>query len=552
MASTPPKVSGSPESEAHRRWVEEQIRDLQGKSSVTQKRVEGVAKQATIGGNVAADAANHASTAIDRTVGQDSTNRLARPIADATFWQGVTSGATQVWTLPGVDSSTSRNVTWSAGGGFTFQPNADTEGAEIDITPILPIPASRKLYVDSGPQSAGLSPEIHIIWRDVDGIALEEPAPTVVTSASVIDAPIPVGTYSVRLVRPAGSGLGQAADPRVFEGIGKDGLAVTPGGISVEDENGEKTVEINPSLPILDPPSAPSLTSSVGSVSVRWDGLLSSGPAPARLAYVYAEQSLSAAGPWTRIGQPLNLANQEILTRPPVGATRWFRLTAMDTSNRPSPPGPAASIVVEGVKIPDVGADIVDSITSAQDAADAAAGAAAEALEQANQAIVTTLAEYVVTDSATTPPPPTAGWSTDTPDWGPGEYVWRRFKNTRADSTVMYTAPEMITGPDGVAGEDAVLLRVSSTRGTSFKNNAISTVLTVTVFKGSEQITNIIDLRDAFGVGAYIEWLWRRMDDEEFGVISSSDPRLSEAGFALTVSPADVDGQTVFQAILNT
>lgn len=109
-----------------------------------------------------------------------------------------------------------------------------------------------------------------------------------------------------------------------------------------------------------------------------------------------------------------------------------------------------------------------------------------------------------------------------------------------------------VVGREGSIGGDAVLLRVSSTRGTSFKNNAIATVLTVTVFKGSQRITTMQELVATFGASSYLEWWWRRVDDAAFGLISSADNRLSEYGFALTVSPDDVDEQTVFECRLNT
>ena len=59
-------------------------------------------------------------------------------------------------------------------------------------------------------------------------------------------------------------------------------------------------------------------------------------------------------------------------------------------------------------------------------------------------------------------------------------------------------------------------------------------------------------MQNAFGAGAYLEWRWRRVDDSDFGVISSSDSRVGAGGFTLTVSPADVDTKTVFMCVLNT
>lgn len=100
-------------------------------------------------------------------------------------------------------------------------------------------------------------------------------------------------------------------------------------------------------------------------------------------------------------------------------------------------------------------------------------------------------------------------------------------------------------------GEDATVLRIDSSRGTVFKNSGVSTVLTVTVYHGSHRITNITQLHEVFGNGAYLEWSWQRMDENTFGVISSSDKRISQSGFAFTLSPQDVDAKATFMCNLN-
>ena len=105
---------------------------------------------------------------------------------------------------------------------------------------------------------------------------------------------------------------------------------------------------------------------------------------------------------------------------------------------------------------------------------------------------------------------------------------------------------------DARAALDDAVLRIDSSRGTAFKNNTIATVLSVTIIRGGELITDITTLHQVYGPGAYVEWWWRRINDTDFGVISSADDRFSNAGFSLTVSPSDVDEQTVFQCILHT
>lgn len=171
--------------------------------------------------------------------------------------------------------------------------------------------------------------------------------------------------------------------------------------------------------------------------------------------------------------------------------------------------------------------------------------AAVEAQEKADNAVVGTVTEYAVGTSDSVAP--TTGWDDTQPARVPGSYVWLRTRVTYGSGDEEVTAPALLTGNDGTP---AVLLRIDSSRGTAFKNNMIATVLSVTIFFGDKQINNIDDLHDTIGPGFYLEWLWRRIDDEEFGLISSSDDRLGNAGFTLTVSPDDVDEQTVFQCVL--
>lgn len=375
MVSTPPKVAGSPDQIAYNRWVREQLEDIQVASSGRDKRVSAVESSATNATNLASSTSSSQATLSDQVIGMESDNRLARPILDGDYWNAVVAGRRFVWEYPssvagnGPVRSVARNVTWLSSGAFLLQPNADIEGAEIDITPILPTPQSNKLYVEAEyGGSTSILPQIWITWRDSTGNPFPpdgtEAPPTLAPSKSIVNVPkLTSGQYpskySVALVRPAGAGLGATISPKVFEVIGTSGLAISPGGISVEDSSGNKTVEINPALPVLAAPTAPIPTSGSASVSVRWNGLLTSGAAPANLSYVYAEEAPAVGGPWTRVGQPLNRTG-DITTRPPVGSTRWYRLTAVDTSNRPSLPGASASIVVAGVSIPDLSGDIGD------------------------------------------------------------------------------------------------------------------------------------------------------------------------------------------------
>lgn len=78
----------------------------------------------------------------------------------------------------------------------------------------------------------------------------------------------------------------------------------------------------------------------------------------------------------------------------------------------------------------------------------------------------------------------------------------------------------------------------------------ISTILSVVIFHGKDRITDSATMREVFGSGAYLQWYWQRLDDESFGVISSSDTRFGDDGFTFTLSPSDVDAKITFRCEL--
>lgn len=106
------------------------------------------------------------------------------------------------------------------------------------------------------------------------------------------------------------------------------------------------------------------------------------------------------------------------------------------------------------------------------------------------------------------------------------------------------------SGKDGRDGQDAVTLRIDSSRGTVFKNSEVSTVLNVVIFKGGKTITDAAAMRAEFGSNAYLEWQWQRMGEATFGTILSTDSRISNEGFALSLAPNDVDTKVVFKCQL--
>lgn len=98
--------------------------------------------------------------------------------------------------------------------------------------------------------------------------------------------------------------------------------------------------------------------------------------------------------------------------------------------------------------------------------------------------------------------------------------------------------------------EITTLLRIESSRGTVFKNDTVATVLSVVIYHGTQRITDSATMKSVFGNSAYLQWKWQRIDDESYGVISSSDTRFGDNGFTFTLSPGDVDTKVTFMCEL--
>lgn len=93
-------------------------------------------------------------------------------------------------------------------------------------------------------------------------------------------------------------------------------------------------------------------------------------------------------------------------------------------------------------------------------------------------------------------------------------------------------------------------LRIESSRGTVFKNDNVSTVLSAVIYRGSQRITDMATLKSAMGSSAYLQWKWQRLDEDSYGIISASDSRFSNDGFTFTLSPEDVDTKVTFMCEL--
>ena len=150
-------------------------------------------------------------------------------------------------------------------------------------------------------------------------------------------------------------------------------------------------------------------------------------------------------------------------------------------------------------------------------------------------------------------------WSNTQPTWTEGKYIWRRTIITYSSGRTEYTPDEngvCITGNTGTGtagedGEDAILLMIFSSNGTSFKNSSVATTLTVSIFVGGEEITSSDQMYAKFGDSAVLRWEKKEFGQSDFTEIPSTDSRLSDNGFILTLNANDIYKQTVFNCYLD-
>jgi phage minor structural protein len=150
--------------------------------------------------------------------------------------------------------------------------------------------------------------------------------------------------------------------------------------------------------------------------------------------------------------------------------------------------------------------------------------------------------------------------------FGDGNNYVMFYKTTDGEYKLRISAEEIVFGTSGQSVSDAfdsvkediknmkdevaTVLQLESSRGTAFKNNAVSTTLSPVIYHGSKRILDIDGLKEVFGESAYLQWSWRRLDEDRYGLISVDDKRLSAGGFLFELSPDDVDTQVTIMCEL--
>lgn len=133
------------------------------------------------------------------------------------------------------------------------------------------------------------------------------------------------------------------------------------------------------------------------------------------------------------------------------------------------------------------------------------------------------------------------------------------FKDTDNQYKIMIKASEIYTESSSksiaeqmeeLAENTTCNLVIESSRGTVFKSNQASTILSVVIYRGKDRITNMTDLKAAMGNSVYLQWKWRRLTDNDWGIISASDSHISDQGFKYTITPNDIDNQVSYMCEL--
>lgn len=89
---------------------------------------------------------------------------------------------------------------------------------------------------------------------------------------------------------------------------------------------------------------------------------------------------------------------------------------------------------------------------------------------------------YATSASGTTAP--TSGWGPNVPTVANGQYLWTKTVVNYSDGNSTTSYSVSYKGTNGADGKDAIVLSITSSNGTVFKNNSGSTVLTAHVFVG--------------------------------------------------------------------
>lgn len=121
-------------------------------------------------------------------------------------------------------------------------------------------------------------------------------------------------------------------------------------------------------------PSPPTLISELGTVVIKWDGLIGGAPPPKRFKFMKVVRATSAGGTYTMVASFTEGTGTD--SSGVVGTTYWYKLIPVDYLGVEGTPSAAASIAVAGVSTSELDAAVAAAISGAQtDAANAVTAA---------------------------------------------------------------------------------------------------------------------------------------------------------------------------------
>lgn len=126
-----------------------------------------------------------------------------------------------------------------------------------------------------------------------------------------------------------------------------------------------------------------------------------------------------------------------------------------------------------------------------------------------------------------------------------GDYL---IKNSGISDKVLELANDFQRIAANMESDQTSLLQIDSSGGFFFDDSTWETLLTVTVTKGTQQITDIDDLRGAYGSTAALAWY--ELQDGEYVRIPADDSRISDDGFSLSISATSIDSATTYKCEL--
>lgn len=174
---------------------------------------------------------------------------------------------------------------------------------------------------------------------------------------------------------------------------------------------------------------------------------------------------------------------------------------------------------------------------------------ATKALDATNNSIAGVTTEWYASESPTELYGGT--WSEEKPEWNENNYIWSRSKAVTQAGVISYSQPSCVQGNSGSSGDDAILLYIDSSNGTTFKNSDVATIFTVSIYVGGEILDTNAKMKQYFGSQAYLQWYIKRHGEKDFSKISLENTRLNDGGFIFTLSPKDINFKAVFNCELN-